>query len=223
MQTEKDGIESQLAELDTGKSDLEARLADAEAARAEVQQELQDAKGQVAEQTALAETVASRLAALQQGSDAQIQSAQSLRDQIEAQLSDSGVENPAVSVRDDNSIVVNLPSQALFNSGRARLSSAGRGLMERVADALGGINNPILVEGHTDGIPVTGDLQNIYPSNWELSVARAANTVNYLENQGGIDPQRLSATGFGEQRPVAPNNTRAGRALNRRVEIVVKP
>ena len=85
------------------------------------------------------------------------------------------------------------------------------------------IRDRILVEGHTDSIPVTGDLQNIYPSNWELSVARAANTVNYLENQGGIDPTRLSATGFGQQRPVAPNNTRAGRALNRRVEIVVKP
>jgi len=126
-------------------------------------------------------------------------------------------------VRDDNGVVVNLPSGALFNSGRARLNASGRELMERVGTALQNLDNDIVVEGHTDSIPVSGDLATIFPSNWELSVARAANTVNYLENAAGMSPERLAATGFGQQRPVAPNDTRDGRALNRRVEIVVLP
>ena len=89
--------------------------------------------------------------------------------------------------------------------------------------ALQELDNDIVVEGHTDCIPVTGDLAAVFPSNWELSVARAANTVNFLENAAGMNPERLSATGYGQQRPVAPNDTREGRALNRRVEIVALP
>ena len=95
--------------------------------------------------------------------------------------------------------------------------------MGRVAAALKGIDNNIVVEGHTDSIPVSGELMAFFPSNWELSVARAANTVNFLESQGGVRAERLSALGYGQQRPVAPNNTREGRALNRRVELVVQP
>jgi len=116
-----------------------------------------------------------------------------------------------------------LKSEALFNSGRARLNPTGRTLVGNVASALKGINNQVIVEGHTDSIPVTGDLQAIFPSNWELSVARAANTVNFMQSNGGLDPARLSALGFGQYRPVTGNDTREGRALNRRVEIVVKP
>ena len=135
----------------------------------------------------------------------------------------NGVENVEVTIRDDNGVVINLPSQALFNSGRARLSAAGRRLMASVAASVKDLDNDIVVEGHTDSVPVTGDLQAIFPSNWELSVARAANTVNYLESVGGVDSRRLGALGYGQQRPVAGNDTREGRALNRRVELVVKP
>jgi len=95
--------------------------------------------------------------------------------------------------------------------------------MGQVAEAISDIDNNITVEGHTDSIPVTGELLKVFPSNWELSVARAANAVNYLENQGGLNPEKLSALGYGQNRPVAPNSTREGRALNRRVEIVVRP
>jgi len=122
-----------------------------------------------------------------------------------------------------NSVVINLESNALFNSGRARLNASGTQLVGSVAEVLNSIDNSVTVEGHTDGVPVSGDLLAIFPSNWELSVARAANTVNFLQSQGSVDPTRLSALGFGEFRPVADNSTREGRALNRRVEIVVKP
>jgi len=171
----------------------------------------------------VAENLARKLADLQGVSESARSNASALRSQIEQQLTDAGVESPDVSLRDDNSIVINLESNALFNSGRARLNPAGRRLVGQVAGVLNTIGNSVIVEGHTDSIPVSGDLTAIFPSNWELSVARAANTVNFLQSRGSVDPARLSALGFGEHRPVAPNNTREGRALNRRVEIVVKP
>ena len=96
--------------------------------------------------------------------------------------------------------------------------------MDQVSNALRDFsNNPIRIEGHTDGIPVSGALQQIFPSNWELSVARAANAVSYMQSLGGFDPTGLSASGFGEFQPVATNDTQEGRALNRRIEIVVSP
>jgi len=96
--------------------------------------------------------------------------------------------------------------------------------MDQVAASLEDFReNPIRIEGHTDSIPVTWQLQAIFPSNWELSVARAANAVNYLQNNSGFSPENLSASGFGEFQPVAPNNTREGRARNRRIELVISP
>jgi len=177
---------------------------------------LSDVKGQLA-------SANDELAARDANNQSQSAASSQLRDLIESNLIANGVNDPQVSVRDDNSVVVNLRSEALFSSGRARLSSQGRGLMRRVGSALNGLDNAVMVEGHTDSIPVSGDLTAIFPSNWELSVARAANTVNYLESRAGVDAGRLSAIGYGQYRPVAANNTRAGRALNRRVEIVVKP
>jgi chemotaxis protein MotB len=78
--------------------------------------------------------------------------------------------------------------------------------------------NEIRVEGHTDGIPIATAL---YPSNWELSSARATTVGRYLAEQNDIAPGRLIAAGFGEFRPIAPNDTREGRARNRRVDLVV--
>ena len=216
-------LEAQLAELTASQSELESRLADSDAEIQGLQEELQGAQSSASEQLSLAETLAQKLADIegQQGDDAR--QAMSLSDTIQQSLTANGVDNAAVSVRSDNGVVINLPSGALFNSGRGRLSAEGRDLITRVGDALQDLDNNVVVEGHTDGIPVTGDLQTIFPSNWELSVARAANTVNYLQNEVGMEPERLSAAGYGEQRPVASNDTREGRALNRRVEIVVVP
>ena len=80
----------------------------------------------------------------------------------------------------------------------------------------------IRVEGHTDNLKIHGALAQKYPTNWELSAARAVNVARYLQKQG-IDPDILSATAFGEHKPVASNDTKEGRAKNRRIEIVLLP
>ena len=94
------------------------------------------------------------------------------------------MEGNDITVREDNSVVVNLRSEALFNSGRARLSTSGRNLMGRVATALEELDNDIVVEGHTDSIPVSGSLAQVFPSNWELSVARRGPTRSTTSRTG---------------------------------------
>ena len=79
----------------------------------------------------------------------------------------------------------------------------------------------IRVIGHTDNVPVAKSLQSIFPSNWELSSARAVNVVKFLETKGKVDPTRMAATGRGEHQPIAPNDTKENQAKNRRIEIIL--
>ncbi|MGH2855483.1 MAG: OmpA family protein [Solirubrobacteraceae bacterium] len=112
-----------------------------------------------------------------------------------------------------------LTDSLLFPSGSAALEPAGQPLLREIAGLLNVDHvHPIAVEGNTDDVPITG---GAFPSNWELSTARASSVVRFLIAKD-VDSQRLSATGYADQRPIATNSTPAGRALNRRVEIVLQ-
>lgn len=103
----------------------------------------------------------------------------------------------------------------LFSSGDAALSPTGQSLIDRLAERLKSGSYPISVQGHTDDRPIH---TTQYPSNWELSAARAASVVQQLIAQG-VQPDRLSAVGYADTRPIAPNGTPTGRAENRRVDL----
>ncbi len=105
----------------------------------------------------------------------------------------------------------------LFPSGSATVSSGARPVLSQIAEILDPFPNPIRVEGHTDNVPIA---TAAFPSNWELSAARAANVVRLFQDVG-IAPDRLAAIGLGEYRPIADNDSAAGRNQNRRVLIVV--
>jgi chemotaxis protein MotB len=112
-----------------------------------------------------------------------------------------------------------LTDSLLFASGSATLDAQGDPLLSEVADLVNvDQTHPIAVEGNTDDVPVHG---GVFPSNWELSTARASTVVRYLIGKG-VDPQRLTAIGYASLRPIASNSTSQGRALNRRVEIVLQ-
>jgi chemotaxis protein MotB len=115
-------------------------------------------------------------------------------------------------------IVISLAGNLLFDSGKSDLKPRGMTLLDTLAERLRTMPNEIRVEGHTDNIPIATAL---YPSNWELSSARATTVSRYFAEHSDIAPIRLSAAGYGEFRPVAPNDTREGRARNRRVDLVV--
>jgi chemotaxis protein MotB len=115
-------------------------------------------------------------------------------------------------------IVISLAGNMLFDSGKSDLKPRGMTLLDTLTERLRTMPNEIRVEGHTDNIAIATPL---YPSNWELSSARATTVARYLAEHSEIAPQRLIAAGYGEFHPVAPNDTREGRARNRRVDLVV--
>jgi chemotaxis protein MotB len=122
-------------------------------------------------------------------------------------------------VRDDG-VSIRIPSEVLFASGEAGLTPAGQAVIDRLLPAFNRLPDyTVVVEGHTDNVPIQTAR---FPSNWELSAARASSVVRHLEARG-LNPTRLRATGYADTRPLAPNDTPQGRALNRRVEITLEP
>lgn len=129
--------------------------------------------------------------------------------QITVQLMESGV-------------TVSLPSEVVFASGSAELSAEGIEVLKKIAAELKDLPYQTLVAGFTDNQPIGASLKEKYPSNWELAGARAAAVVRLLKDNG-IPEERLIALSFGENSPVASNDTPEGRTKNRRIEIRLRP
>jgi chemotaxis protein MotB len=120
-----------------------------------------------------------------------------------------------------NMLSVDVAEQIFFDSGSATLKSSGKEVLKKVGEALKSYDNKLIrVAGYTDNVPIAKSRQNVYPSNWELSVARATNVVRYLQ-EVGVPPEHMVASGRGEYAPIAPNDTPEGRQKNRRIEIML--
>jgi len=115
-------------------------------------------------------------------------------------------------------VLISLDDSILFDFGKAEINASGYPVLDKIAAVIQDIRNPVRIEGHTDNIPIT---TRRFPSNWELSTARAVQVLKYFIATGEIEPRRLSAVGYGEAKPVSPNDTPEYRAKNRRVEIVL--
>jgi len=144
---------------------------------------------------------------------------QKLEDDLKKKLADQDV----VISRLKDQLKVTVASEILFPSGSAELAPGGADVLRKVAAAANQSQDEVRVEGHTDSDPIAPVLAQYYPSNWELSTARAAAAVRTLQATGMVPAERLAAVGYGDSHPVAPNNTVEGRAKNRRVEIIFKP
>jgi chemotaxis protein MotB len=119
---------------------------------------------------------------------------------------------------------VSLVDRILFPSGEADITPAGLKVLERVGNVLKNSEGKIIrVEGHTDNVAISDRLRQKFPTNWELSTARATNVVRFLQEKVGIEPQRLNAVGLSEYHPIATNATARGRSQNRRIEIGLLP
>jgi len=112
---------------------------------------------------------------------------------------------------------IELNDSILFSSGGVETSAQAQVIFTQIADILKNYTNPIQIEGFTDNVPIRNAK---YPTNWELSSARATEIVKFLASKG-VEPERLAAVGYGEFQPVASNDTEVGRAQNRRVAVMI--
>jgi chemotaxis protein MotB len=120
-------------------------------------------------------------------------------------------------------LTLDVVDKILFASGEAEVKPEGLAVLKRVIEILKDIpDKAIRIEGHTDNVKIGDALARKYPTNWELSAARALNVARYLQKQG-IDPTLLAAVAYGEYKPVADNSTPEGRAKNRRIAIILQP
>jgi len=114
--------------------------------------------------------------------------------------------------------IISLTERTFFNSGEAEMKPDAMQIIDSIASTILQLPNQIRIEGHTDNTPIHTER---FPSNWELSTARATFVINYFINRFNFEPKRLAAAGYGEYHPIADNTTPEGRAENRRVDIVL--
>jgi chemotaxis protein MotB len=144
---------------------------------------------------------------------------QQLRERLSKELTDKNVEIEQLR----GQLSVRMLDKIVFKSGSANILPQGMEVLDKLADAIKDSTDTIRVEGHTDDTPISDKLKAKYPSNWELSAARASAVARYFETKHFINPKRLESLGFSMYHPVAPNDTEENKQRNRRVEIVLKP
>lgn len=189
----------------------QAALMDLQAAAAKAGTEADDLRNKLADSQA-------QVQELQKEKDAAVQTHKSLEDEMRAALESKDVTISQL----QGKLTVNILDRVLFDSGEAELKPDGEGVLRKVALILQQHPNlKVHVIGHTDNVPIRAAARSRFPSNWELSTARATAAVRFLTEKAGVDPRRLGAVGYGEFRPVADNSTAEGRARNRRIAITI--
>lgn len=151
-----------------------------------------------------------------QGSSEEVQ--KKLKNELQS-LDSNGVSQKNISVFvDERGTVVRVLDKAFFDEGKADFKEKAKKALDKIVPVLKSTNNNIRIEGHTDNVPIS---THEFRSNWELSVRRATEVVRYLIEKYDFSPEKISAVGYAEHRPIGPNDTAENRALNRRIEIII--
>lgn len=214
----------EISALQQQTSTLEDQRASLEQQRTILEKENNDLKQQIASLEQKKMAVEQEVGSLEREKASLLAASQQRQEQYEELVEglSKEVEKGQLQVRQyQNMLAVDLAEQIFFDSGRATLKKEGKEVLKKVGEALKGYENKVIrVVGHTDNVPVAKSLQGTFPTNWELSVARATNVVRFLQ-EVGIPPERMIPSGRGEYDPVAPNDTPEGRQKNRRIEIML--
>lgn len=200
------------ADLDRVEKVLADRSSQAGAAMAEMRQEIDRL---TEESNALQQQLETEL----QAREARLAEVQGTYDELVGKLEEE-IQRGEVKISElKGKLTVNVVDKILFDSGKATLKPAGIKVLQQIGDILkSAVDKNIQVEGHTDNVPINTPQ---YPSNWELSTARATTVLHFLQDKANIPGERLSAVGYGEYHPISSNSTAKGRALNRRIQIVL--
>ncbi len=142
---------------------------------------------------------------------------------IKAKVAQNPITSQVETALTDKGIILTIMDSVLFESGQAFLVPTAFPVLSEIGSIISSLNADVRIAGHTDDTPVSGESLALYPSNWELSTARAMSVLRYFVNQEQIDPRNLSVGGYGSYRPRVSNETPEGRRQNRRVEIIIEP
>jgi len=159
-----------------------------------------------------------------QQKEGEISELEKTRRQIESSLKDQIAQKDIKLEQIEGKLKVTFVDKILFDSGSVMIKAKGQEVLLKLADSFrANKDQNIAVEGHTDDVQIGSALVDRFPTNWELSTARATAVVRFLQEKGDIEPERLTASGFSFYRPVATNETPEGREQNRRIEIILVP
>jgi len=154
---------------------------------------------------------------MQIGSNAMIE--ERIKQEFREIADENGLKNNITVFTDARGVVVRIMDKAFYDEGKADLKQGAKNALDKIIPIMKDIKNHIRIEGHTDNTPIS---KGEFKSNWELSVRRATEVVRYIVEKGPIAPDRVSATGYAEYRPIVSNDTAENKALNRRVEIIIE-
>jgi len=211
---------SEMGETKAEIAEATARAAAAEAKRAEVAPRIEKLEAEKAELVAAKEEL-TRSVEAKTGELAELKGT---ADKLQAQMKEEIAKGDVRLSASGGKLRVDLVDKILFESGEATISKRGEGVLGKVGAVLAQIDDKqIQVSGHTDNLPLGEKLTATFPTNWELSTARAVTVVRFLAEKANVPPQRMVASGYGEWNPVASNKTAPGRARNRRIEILLTP
>ncbi|QFT90222.1 Motility protein B [Bacillus sp. THAF10] len=143
---------------------------------------------------------------------------QELLSEVQDFLEANDLEDVVVANRTERGIVLVLEEKVLFETAEARILPIAHPFLDKVGMLLAKLPNLVKIEGHTDNRPISTEK---YPSNWELSAARASSVIRYLIEEHSLDPERFVAVGYGDTRPIVQNSSNENYQKNRRVEIVI--
>lgn len=146
------------------------------------------------------------------------QKSEKLKREMEVRIKEYGLENYVSVVREEHNVIFRIDSVILFDLGKADIKDSGKDILRDLGKLLNTINQDILIQGHTDDLPIN---TMFFPTNWELSTKRATNVVLFLVEDCNLDPEKLTATGNGEYRPIKPNDSEENRMYNRRIDIAI--
>ena len=226
-ESDKAKLQDEVAKLATTKKDLESDL---KASKGESQQRISELRQKInvlenenaglkKEIAGLKQDVANLLKAKEEEVQKTSKTYEQLLDKMKSEISQGQVTISELKGK----LTVNMVDAILFDSGKAEVKPEGLAVLQKVVEILKNVKDKaIRIEGHTDNVQISGNLTKRYPTNWELSAARAINVSRFLQAQG-IDPTVLAAVAYGEFKPVAPNDSDEGRAKNRRIEIILVP
>jgi len=143
---------------------------------------------------------------------------QEVYEQVRSYIEEQGLDAQVSVTKEKRGVLIDIKEKVLFDLGKAEIKPESKVILDKLGDLVNEVDKDIVIEGHTDNLPI-----NTYqfPTNWELSTGRAVNVLRYFVEVNNADPRRISATGYGEYRPIAPNDNSEGRAINRRVNILL--